>query len=433
MRRPALLLGAAALLAGCAPLGPYAGPSPVTGVPGTTATNTLAPATRDPGTMRYGALGADPSGRRTVLIYGDNRPGFRMQSQRWEYHSVKRIGAAPPMSLLRGLVALPLALVETIVPTLNGPRDLVTAFTQRPTGGGEMRVVRALEREAGADLVISTGDVVTDGRRGRLWADFAKRSRALRERVPYLAAPGNHERVDDPNGAASWEATVLPALAPGRYWGWVDDPATGALWVFLDSNVLTDPRGRRDPERRRAESLAQLAWADSVLARPARLKFVVLHHPLVSAGHYARDWNREGEGQAAENRRRLFAMFLERGVNAVFAGHEHLYQRLWVRGPAGRGFWHVTTGGGGSPLYPVDRAVREQVWSARLPGECAVDRTSVAIRTEYHYGRIELSAADSGAPSAPMVVSRVTLGGGAVPFDSLDLAHPPAADQGGSR
>ncbi len=424
------MVAASLLACGCAPLARYAGPAPAPGVPGTAASNALAPGSRDGERLRIGALAGDAAEGRVVLIYGDNRPGFRMESQRWEYHALRRAFREPPVSVLRGLVALPLAVAELAVPALNGPRDLVTLFTGRPTGGGEGRVLRALEREPRADLVVSTGDVVTDGRRGRLWEDFARRSRALRERAPYVAAPGNHERLHDARGRAGWEAVAMPALQPGRAWGVLEDPATGATWVFLDSNVLADPHARIEGGARRAESLAQLAWADSVLARPARFRFVVLHHPLVGAGHYETDWSREGEGEAAENRRRLLALCLERGVHAVFAGHEHLYQRLWVAGPGGRGFWHVTTGGGGSPLYVVSRGARERAWAGPLPGGARVDPASAAFRSDYHFLRLAIPARGAGGDALPLAAARVTIGGDAVVFDSLDLARAPGAGAG---
>jgi len=429
--RALLACGGLLIACGCAPLAGFSGPQPVSGVPGTTPANALAAGSREPSAMRYGSLAADGVHPRTVLLYGDNRPGFRIESQRWEYHALKKFGSSPPLSVLRGLVALPVALVELVVPALYGPRDLVTLFTRRPTGGGESRVLRALERER-AGLVISTGDVVTDGRRARLWSDFAARSRTLRERTPYVAAAGNHERTYDARGRSGWDATVMPPLVEGRYWGYLDDPATGARWVFLDSNVLTDVHGNRDTARRRAEARAQLEWADSVLAAPARFRFVVLHHPLVGAGHYTADWNRMGRDEAVDNRRRLFEILLARGVQVVFAGHEHLYQRLWVKGPHGNGFWHVTTGGGGSPLYVVSRAARERALNTPLPGGAAVDRGSVVFRTEYHYGRLELPAGNDASGALAFVVSRVTLGGRAVPIDSLDLSRGPGSE-GASR
>ena len=79
----------------------------------------------------------------------------------------------------------------------------------------------------------------------------------------------------------------------------------------------------------------------------------MLHHPLVTSGHYLSDWKYD-DSKAAETRRRgrLLEICRRRHVTAVLAGHEHLYQRTYVRGRDGRGFWHITTGGGGSPALP---------------------------------------------------------------------------------
>jgi hypothetical protein len=209
----ALLTGFAVAAAGCAPIARYAGPEPAPGAVRTHAASVLVPAPS--GDSRRLALedaesagraAVDPGGARTrdtltVLIYGDNRPGFRMEQHFREYRAVSRMFSGGLGRFGLGLVALPLFLIEAVVPTLDGPRDLITVFTKHPMAGGERRVLEAMAAQLPADLVISTGDVVTDGRRGRLWDDFVARHRTLREQALYLATPGNHERLHDPRPA----------------------------------------------------------------------------------------------------------------------------------------------------------------------------------------------------------------------------------------
>jgi hypothetical protein len=423
-----LVLTCAASLS-CAPMGPYRGASPAPGAITAFATGgaderrsagaSLSGA--DPSRHYLGALSV-PTGADSLvlLVYGDNRPGFYLESHPVEYHAVKHMSLRDPGKLARGLLFLPVLLVEAIVPTLDGPRDLLaTLWTRRPTGGGERRVLTAMERIGRADAVLSMGDVVFAGERGRLWDDFARLSRELRERSLYLAAPGNHESMHDPTAEASWNAVVMTTARPGKNWYAVDAPRAGARFVFLDSNVLADPHDDIADSIQAPYADEQLAWADSMLATGPRLRFVVFHHPIVSAGHYVADWN---DPAAARRRERLFELCIEHDVTAVLTGHEHLYQRVFVRGPEGHGFWHVTTGGGGSPLYAIDRRVAEAEWAKPLPAGCELDRSTMRADREYHFCRMALPL-DTGSTAVRLDAYRASWRGNPERIEALSL-HP---------
>jgi len=60
-----------------------------------------------------------------------------------------------------------------------------------------------------ANFVVNTGDVVENGRRGRGWEDFSRSHERLRTKVPFLAAPGNHERLWAPESRANWDAVAF--------------------------------------------------------------------------------------------------------------------------------------------------------------------------------------------------------------------------------
>lgn len=413
----------------CAPLGPYRGPTPAPGAITAFATGateqrsggvTLSGA--DPSRHYLGEISAPPGADSLVLlVYGDNRPGFYLESHPVEYHAVKHVAVAEPENLARGLLLFPVLVVEAILPALDGPRDLIGAlFTHRPTGGGERRVMAGMERVGRADVIVSAGDIVFNGQRGRLWHDFARRSTAMRQRSLYLAAPGNHEAVHDPTAEASWNAVVMNTARPGKNWYAVDAPRAGARFVFLDSNVLADPHDYMADSIQTPYADEQLAWADSVLATGPRLKFLVFHHPIVSAGHYINDW---GTPAAAARRARLFALCLKHEVAAVLVGHEHLYQRVFVKGPSGKGFWHVTTGGGGSPLYAIDRSEAEAEWAKPLPEGCSLERSTMRASRVYHFCRMALPL---GAPSSDVRLDayRVSWGGNPQRLESIPLTAP---------
>ena len=129
--------------------------------------------------------------------------------------------------------------------------------------------------------------------------------------VRFFATLGNHDKPDN-------------RLYPGfnmkgeRYYTFVRDEAR---FVVLDTNQL-DPK--------------QLAWADDALARaPERWKVVYFHHPLYSNGGR--------HGSNVELRVVLEPLLVKHGVNVVFSGHEHIYERLAPQ----KGITYFVAGSGG--------------------------------------------------------------------------------------
>jgi hypothetical protein len=371
-----------------------------------------------------GALEAPPGvDSLVVLICGDNRPGSRTRVHPTLWRAVHKMSLKNPYKLGRGLLALPVFLVAAIVPTLDAPRDALALYTKVPTGGGEVRVLKSLEAHLPADLILSSGDLVTYGDRGKLWEIFAARFGRLRTRAPFLAAPGNHERTADPTARANWASAMGSPAGERRFWYAFDAPEAEARFVFLDSNAL------RDSSKGEAADLAeeQLAWADSVLAAGPRRRFIVLHHGLLSGGHYRNVWSsNHPESVAARRRVRLLEMCAARHVTALFAGHEHMYQRAYVETPDG-GFWHITSAGGGAPLYSLDPAIRDIELAKPLPAGMRIAPGSVNARSVYHFCRLVLPRGDAADRPLALEVLRVGAGGSAARMDRIDLGRAPGA------
>jgi hypothetical protein len=440
---------AIAALGACAraPIGPYHGAYPAPGA--ITAFDSVAwhahdetkagappflmPNSTNMALHKLGTLAIYPDADSVIIyIYGDNRPGFRMMTTRWGVPAVLGIGSPDFRDFMWGLVNVPVALVQAVIPRLDLFQDLwALLYTHRYTGGSEQLVLGAIEKEIERDprvsFVIQTGDAVENGERGALWQDFAKRHARLREEVPYLAAPGNHERTWNLLGQHNWNAVMGPPARPGRYWYAVDFPESLARFIFLDSNVLADPRDKYPDSLENAISNEQLAWADSALAVPARYRFVVLHHPLVTSGHYMSDWQYDDSKPLETSRRgRLLAICRRRGVTAVFGGHEHLYQRLFVRGRDGRGFWHISTGGAGAPLYRVSEIERKAAVHVTLPDSSHV--TWNEAHSVYHFSRLVLARPRHGDARILLDVFQVHPNGKVEVMDHADLTRLPPTE-----
>jgi 3',5'-cyclic AMP phosphodiesterase CpdA len=162
--------------------------------------------------------------------------------------------------------------------------------------GKEMEAYR---QRAGFDFVIMLGDNIYGGHKPQ---DFAQKFEQpfkplLDAGVKFYASLGNH---DDPND----ERLYKPFNMGGeRYY--VFKRGDVAFFV-LDSNYF-------DP--------TQLSWLTQNLQQSnARWKIAYFHHPLFNDGQH--------HGPDLDLRAQLVPLFHKYGVNAVFSGHEHVYQRM---------------------------------------------------------------------------------------------------------
>jgi len=129
--------------------------------------------------------------------------------------------------------------------------------------------------------------------------------------VTFYAALGNHDRP-------SQRDYELFNMNGQRYYTFTKGPAQ---FFALDSTLMT-------PE--------QVTWFESELQRSsAPWKIAYLHHPLYSSGI------RHGPELVVRNA--LEPLLTRYGVQVMFAGHEHFYERLVPQ----QGVQHFTTGAGG--------------------------------------------------------------------------------------
>jgi 3',5'-cyclic AMP phosphodiesterase CpdA len=205
--------------------------------------------------------------------------------------------------------------------------------------GPHQRLVEQI-REAEPELLIHTGDVIRWAGDRTGWTEHLASVLPISAEVPVVLALGNHEIFE------YWQAPEKPKRDPlVEAMAQIpppDDPIAkelGAapssfhvrfgktLIVSLDSNADMSAGG------------AVLRFLDRVLAenQDAEMKLLTMHHGPLSSGHHG------GHPQGDE----LLAVARARGVHAIFAGHDHLYERI-----VQDGLTVVITGGGGAPLYP---------------------------------------------------------------------------------
>jgi 3',5'-cyclic AMP phosphodiesterase CpdA len=116
--------------------------------------------------------------------------------------------------------------------------------------------------------------------------------------VKFYAALGNH---DDPT-----QRFYKPFNMNGERYYSFKGPKPGVRFFALDSNYM---------------SKEQVAWLEKELAASGSdWKIAFFHHPLYSSG--------DTHGSDTTLREQLEPIFLKHGVDVVFSGHEHFYERL---------------------------------------------------------------------------------------------------------
>lgn len=189
------------------------------------------------------------------------------------------------------------------------------------------------------DFLLHTGDLVyTHGQREGFKDRFFVPYRRLLADIPFWPSLGNHDVAEPGRGQPYLDVFELPENGPVALTAerncWFD--YAGARFAVVDSNA-------DEPTLR--EQVAP--WLRSVLAGPFRWKFVAFHHPPYTAGAHA---------PSARVQRTLVPVFDAAGVDIVFCGHDHLYERMLpMRGGEvaenGNGVVYIVTGAGGGKLY----------------------------------------------------------------------------------
>jgi len=190
-------------------------------------------------------------------------------------------------------------------------------------------VIQGILKYANPDFIVQTGDLVADGYDTSLWPVFFDIERELLRRSPIFPTPGNHER-NSPNYYDFMNTKPYYSFD----WG-------TAHFASIDSDIASV--GATQAERD-AFWKEQTEWLENDLkqAQEADFRFVFAHHPPMTA--VAR---RQGDNP---HMTALEPMFEKYRVSAGLFGHDHNYQHYLKNG-----VHYIVTGGGGAPLYDVDK------------------------------------------------------------------------------
>jgi phosphodiesterase/alkaline phosphatase D-like protein len=214
-------------------------------------------------------------------------------------------------------------------PAGEGQFEFVVYGDTRTRHDVHRKVIAALLEHCHPDFAVQTGDLVNDGGDPALWPIFFDIEHDLLRQVAYFPALGNHERHSH-NYADFMQA------APYYSFNWGN-----AHFAILDTdlgNAAPSELARQTYWKEQTEWLAD----DLEKNQKAAFRFVAGHHPPMTAVS-----NRQGDNP---HMIALTPLLEQYHVTAAFFGHDHNYQHYLKNG-----IHYVITGGGGAPLYDVDK------------------------------------------------------------------------------
>jgi hypothetical protein len=214
-------------------------------------------------------------------------------------------------------------LKDTLQVMINLSRP-VAIYGDSRTGHAVHRQIVAAIVSQRPRVVFHTGDLVGDGFNSADWDSFNVITADLREQTEFFPTLGNHEG----QSPLFFDNFDLPN---NEQWYSVDRDSIH--FIVLNSCVSTQPNSE------------QWSWLVADLQHVSssiKFKVALFHHPPYSTGPHTED--------EAGLRETVVPLFEQYGVDIVFSGHDHSYERSYCGGR-----YYIVTGGGGAPMHDQTR------------------------------------------------------------------------------
>jgi len=269
------------------------------------------------------------------LRYGEHELGHSWQESKAVLFRCAELtdlepGTTYTYRLLSGPYKYPDCSFRTPAPDEETTRFAVYGDT-RTDHGFHRQAVGILQRMQ-PDFVIHTGDWVEDGDVQEEWYTFFESVVSLFARVPVIPVIGNHD-----NRAGTFYDQYFPMASD-------DDGEPRRYYVYDRAGIRFLVLSTEEPYE---EGTSQHQWLVEELEKGAadpsvRHMIATFHRPPYNAGHHSDD--------SLDVRAVFPELFSEYGVELVFSGHAHDYERSTVDGVV-----YIVSGGGGAPnLWAIE-------------------------------------------------------------------------------
>jgi len=230
-------------------------------------------------------------------------------------------------------------------------------------------LINSLIREKNPIFGINTGDMSNHGSYEQNWLEqFFGPAQETLATISIFPTIGNH----DGDGALYSKYFDLPQENSSNY-NYYSFDCQDIHFISLNSRYGITP------------SDEQYNWLENDLSKNVEAEWIIVwfHYPVFDTGHHAYDQ------PCKDAREYLVPLFEQYGVDMVFSGHEHSYQRFLENGVN-----YIITAGTGAPLYkPVIKYPEftyNQVVALETWNFCILNRTKGQLElTAYnHYDEI---------------------------------------------
>ena len=226
-------------------------------------------------------------------------------------------------------------------------------------------------------------------------------------KVPLFSVPGNHganatfftnwpqaQAVAGSNGSYQMdtyccESGSNSAKSPSSWYAF--DEGNARFYVLTaqwsDSNVGNSTPYGMDYAYRWQQNSAEYQWLKHDLeTHPSQLKFAIWHYPLYS------DNFTEPSDTFLQGPNSLEGLLTDNGVNMVFNGHAHMYER---NVKTTDGLVSYVTGGGGAKPEPISHCKPYDAygigWSSTGGSKCGSAIKPTQIDQVYHYLQVDVN------------------------------------------
>ena len=264
----------------------------------------------------------------------------------------------------------------------------IAVFGDAGAGTEEQRKIRDILDIMSPQILLVTGDLVySSGTDKNYQEKFFDVYKNLFTSCCVYPSPGNHD-YGFTDGESYFSQFILPANNPDQDESYYSFDFGAGHFISLDTTRILDSGDRGvNP---------QVEWLENDLASTTKTwKIVYFHHPPYTTALHGSDL------QKPEIRQTLTPLFEQYGVDLVFSGHDHVYERFQpilqnkvVDAWQGSNFVsplgpiYYVSGGGGRGLYPRVDSEKDIIYSAffrsihhALDITMTEDEVSVGART----------------------------------------------------
>ncbi len=205
---------------------------------------------------------------------------------------------------------------------------------------------QAYQAHPDAAFFTNAGDLVDVGHNFTEWQDWFAASQGVIDRIPVMPFTGNHEMY-----TPVWKVNALPALFTALFQLPLNGPAglKEQVYSFDYGNVhfvMLDSQEREEKQFIPDMLNKQRDWLEKDLALTDKpWKLVFLHRP---------PYHSKSATSNDRIRETFVPLWDKYQVDAVFAGHEHIYARtypMYADRISGQGTVYFTTGRSGTKYY----------------------------------------------------------------------------------